>query len=175
MQAAGQQEVLLACAVVALREDRRVEHFGVESVVELQPARGLLAIGENLAHPAKSEIVETLDRLPLRLQLSQCLRGKLSVLIVKAVVEDADLMQQPADMVGMLRRVGRSLGRDDEIVGRQVELVAIEIAAQNCFEAGFADGNLNPVGVDVTLERLHHAEKMPLRAEEPVRDREWRE
>ncbi len=71
-------------------------------------------------------------------------------------------------MVGMLRRVGRSLGRDDEIVGRQVELVAVEIAAQNCFEAGFADGNLNPIGVGVTLEGLRHTEEMPLRAEEPL-------
>ena len=94
--------------------------------------------------------------------------GKLSVLIVKTVVEDADLMKQPADMIGMLRRVGRSLGRNDKIVRGQVDLVAIEITAQNRFEAGFADGNLNPVGVDVTLEGLHHAEKMPLRAEETL-------
>ena len=65
MQAAGQQKVLLVCAVVALREDGRVEHFGVESVVELQPARGFLAIGEDLSHAAKGKVVETLDRLPL--------------------------------------------------------------------------------------------------------------
>ncbi len=38
------------------------------------------------------------------------------------------------------------------------------VALKHVLPSGFADGNLNPVGVNRLLERLHHAQEVPLGA-----------
>ena len=71
MQTARQQEMLLSGAILALGKDGRIQHLGVESVVELQAAGGFLAVGKDFADSTKSKAVETLNGLTLTLTLRQ--------------------------------------------------------------------------------------------------------
>ena len=68
----------------------------------------------------------------------------------------------------MLYCKGRVLRRNYEVIGGEVEVIAVEIALQNAFESFFADGNLDPIGLSLALKSGDQAGKETLSTEEPL-------
>ena len=86
----------------------------------LQSSRGLGAIGEDLAYVLEGEVIELMNGLALLPFFSQGMSRQMTVLVVKAVVEHPDLVEQPADMVRVLRHEGGVLGGNYQVVAREV-------------------------------------------------------
>jgi hypothetical protein len=69
----------------------------------------------------------------------------------------------------MLYRKGRVLGGNHQVIGREIEVIAVEIALQNAFEPLLTDGNLDPFGLSLTLKGAHQTGEKAFGTEEPLR------
>ena len=130
MQPPGKQEILLPSAVMPGGEDRRINHLGIETVIVLQALSGLVSNAENLPHLPEEERVELVDYVAIAFALLPCALGQAAELVVKAIIENPDLVYQPADVVRVLHGEGGILGGNYEIISGQVQLITVKITLQ---------------------------------------------